>query len=228
MNSITRANPKIEKGWKKVLAAEFQKKYFKDLSAFLNKEKKEAPIYPPEPFIFKAFNSTPFDAVKVVILGQDPYHGPGQANGLCFSVSAGLKHPRSLVNILKELQKDLNVSYTASGDLDAWAKQGVLLLNTTLTVRQHKPASHKGKGWEEFTDVVIKTLSGKKEGIVFILWGKHAQNKKLLINMNKHFVLEAAHPSPLSVRGFFGCRHFSKTNYLLKQNKKSPINWIDF
>jgi len=228
MNSITRADPKIEKGWKKVLAAEFQKKYFKDLSAFLSKEKKEAQIYPPEPFIFKAFNSTPFDAVKVVILGQDPYHGPGQANGLCFSVSAGLKHPRSLVNILKELQKDLNVSYTASGDLNAWAKQGVLLLNTTLTVRQHKPASHKGKGWEKFTDVVIKTLSEKKEGIVFILWGKHAQNKKLLINMNKHFVLEAAHPSPLSARGFFGCRHFSKTNYLLKQNKKSPINWIEF
>lgn len=221
------ASPQIGESWKEVLMEEFQQPYFQDLKQFLTLEKQTNIVYPPGPLIFNAFNQTPFDEVKVLILGQDPYHGPGQANGLCFSVSNGIKHPPSLVNIFKEMQKDLNVPYPKTGDLTGWAKQGILLLNTTLTVRASSPASHQGQGWEFFTDAVIRTLSEQREGIVFILWGRHAQNKKPLIDMSKHFVLEAAHPSPYSANGFFGCRHFSKTNYLLTQNGKTPINWLD-
>ena len=226
MSTEVPTNPQIHESWRAVLSEEFAKPYFSALRAFLLEEKQNIPVYPPGPLIFNAFNQTPFDQVKVVILGQDPYHGPGQANGLCFSVSEGIKHPPSLVNIFKEMQKDLNVPYPKTGDLTKWAQQGVLLLNTTLTVREHTPASHQGKGWEEFTDSVIRTLSEKRSGIVFVLWGRHAQNKKPLIDMSKHFVLEAAHPSPFSANGFFGCRHFSKANYLLMQNGQQPVNWL--
>lgn len=227
--SITTAkqtSPQIEETWKEALVEEFHKPYFNDLKQFLVEEKQQVPVYPPGPLIFNALNQTPFETVKVVILGQDPYHGPGQANGLCFSVSNGIKHPPSLVNIFKEMQKDLNVPYPRTGDLSGWAKQGVLLLNTTLTVRAHTPASHQGKGWEGFTDAIIQTLSERRQGIVYILWGRHAQNKKPLIDTTKHYVLEAAHPSPYSANGFFGCRHFSKANYLLMQQGQVPVNWI--
>jgi uracil-DNA glycosylase len=221
------ASPQIGESWKEVLMEEFNQPYFQDLKHFLMLEKQANIVYPPGPLIFNAFNQTSFDEVKVLILGQDPYHGPGQANGLCFSVSNGIKHPPSLVNIFKEMQKDLNVPYPKTGDLTGWAKQGVLLLNTTLTVRASSPASHQGQGWEFFTDAVIRTLSEQREGIVFILWGRHAQNKKPLIDTSKHFILEAAHPSPYSANGFFGCRHFSKTNCFLAQSGKTPINWLD-
>jgi uracil-DNA glycosylase len=220
------ASPQIGERWKEMLFEEFNQQYFQDLKQFLTDEKQQNVVYPPGPLIFNAFNQTPFEEVKVVILGQDPYHGPGQANGLCFSVSNGIKHPPSLVNIFKEMQKDLNVPYPKTGDLSGWARQGVLLLNTTLTVRAHSPASHQGQGWEFFTDAVIRSLSEHREGIVFILWGRHAQNKKPLIDMTKHHVLEAAHPSPYSANGFFGCRHFSKTNYLLLNQGTMPINWV--
>jgi len=224
--AATAPSPQIEESWKEVLMDEFQSPYFQDLRNFLIEEKQQNVVYPPGPLIFNAFNLCPFDKVKVVVLGQDPYHGPGQANGLCFSVSNGIKHPPSLVNIFKEMQKDLNIPYPRTGDLSGWAKQGVLLINTTLTVRAHTPMSHQGKGWEPFTDAVISKLSERREGIVFILWGRHAQNKKPLIDTTKHYILEAAHPSPYSANGFFGCRHFSKTNYLLLQQGKEPINWI--
>jgi len=220
------ASPQIGERWKEVLFEEFNQQYFQDLKQFLTDEKQQNIVYPPGPLIFNAFNQTPFEEVKVVILGQDPYHGPGQANGLCFSVSNGIKHPPSLVNIFKEMQKDLNVPYPKTGDLSGWARQGVLLLNTTLTVRAHSPASHQGQGWEFFTDAVIRSLSEHREGIVFILWGRHAQNKKPIIDMTKLHVLEAAHPSPYSANGFFGCRHFSKTNYLLLNQGTMPINWV--
>jgi uracil-DNA glycosylase len=226
MSNSNSAAPKIHESWLQVLQSEFDKPYFSELKNFLVEEKQVYPVYPPGPLIFNTFNQTPFNEVKVVILGQDPYHGPGQANGLCFSVSAGIKHPPSLVNIFKEMQKDLNVPYPKTGDLTGWAKQGVLLLNTTLTVREHSPASHQGKGWEEFTDSVIRSLSENREGIVFILWGRHAQNKKPLIDLTRHHVLEAAHPSPFSANGFFGCRHFSRANYLLMQGGQTPINWV--
>lgn len=225
-STVTTASPQIEESWKETLLEEFHKPYFQELKNFLTEEKQQNVVYPPGPLIFNAFNNTPFDQVKIVILGQDPYHGPGQANGLCFSVSNGIKHPPSLVNIFKEMQKDLNVPYPRTGDLSGWAKQGVLLLNTTLTVRAHTPASHQAKGWEDFTDAVIRSLSEKRQGIVFMLWGRHAQNKKPLIDTTKHFILEAAHPSPYSANGFFGCRHFSKANYLLQQNGQMPVNWI--
>jgi uracil-DNA glycosylase len=226
MSTTTTSAPQIGDSWKEALLEEFHKPYFQDLKQFLMEEKQQFTVYPPGPLIFNAFNQTSFDEVKVVVLGQDPYHGPGQANGLCFSVSNGIKHPPSLVNIFKEMQKDLNVPYPRTGDLVGWAKQGVLLLNTCLTVRAQTPASHQGHGWEDFTDSVIRNLSEKREGIVFILWGRHAQNKKVLINTEKHFILEAAHPSPYSANGFFGCRHFSKANYLLMQNNQTPINWL--
>lgn len=226
MSTAVATAPQIHESWKEALNEEFNKPYFTELKKFLVEEKQQFPVYPPGPLIFSAFNQTPFDQVKVVILGQDPYHGNGQANGLCFSVSQGIKHPPSLVNIFKEMQKDLNVPYPKTGDLSAWAKQGVLLMNTTLTVREATPASHQGHGWEEFTDSVIRELSEKRSGIVFILWGRHAQNKKPLIDLSKHFVLEAAHPSPFSANGFFGCRHFSKANYLLMQNGQQPVNWL--
>jgi uracil-DNA glycosylase len=218
--------PQIGDSWKEALLEEFHQPYFATLKQFLVQEKQENTVYPPGPLIFSAFNQTSFDQVKVVILGQDPYHGPNQANGLCFSVSDGIKHPPSLVNIFKEMQKDLNVPYPKTGDLSGWAKQGVLLLNTTLTVRAHSPASHQGQGWEVFTDAVIRTLSERREGIVFILWGRHAQAKRALIDMTKHHILEAAHPSPYSANGFFGCRHFSKTNFFLMQRNEMPINWL--
>ena len=226
MSTTASTSPQIEEGWKNALQEEFQKPYFLQLKNFLTEEKKENIVYPPGPLIFSAFNHTPFEEVKVVILGQDPYHGPAQANGLCFSVSTGIKHPPSLVNIFKEMQKDLNVPYPRTGDLKGWAKQGVLLLNTTLTVRAATPMSHQGQGWEEFTDNVIRNLSEKRKGIVFILWGRHAQNKKPLIDTTKHHILEAAHPSPFSANGFFGCRHFSKANFLLMQDGQLPVNWI--
>ncbi|NTW25238.1 MAG: uracil-DNA glycosylase [Lentimicrobium sp.] len=219
-------NPQINNEWREILSEEFQKPYFESLKDFLVEEKKQFIIYPPGPKIFEAFNKTPFSSVKVVILGQDPYHGYGQAHGLCFSVPANVDFPPSLQNILKELESDLGIHYPKSGDLTSWAEQGVLLINATLTVRANQAGSHQGKGWEQFTDSVISTLSLNRPSLVFILWGKYAQNKKTLIDQHKHLVLEAPHPSPLSVyRGFFGCRHFSATNNWLQQKGLKPINW---
>lgn len=218
-------NPKIEQGWLNAVREEFEKPYFNNLKSFLVAEKQQYTIYPPGKQIFAAFDDTPFDQVEVVILGQDPYHGEGQANGLCFSVSDGIKPPPSLVNIFKELKTDLGCDLPKTGNLESWAKQGVFLLNATLTVRANTAGSHQNKGWEEFTNSVIKTLSDKKEGLVFLLWGNYAKAKAELIDANKHLVLTAAHPSPLARGAFFGCKHFSKTNdYLIKKNKK-PIDW---
>ncbi len=218
--------PKIEQSWKEALGDEFQKPYFALLKEFLIKERAEATIYPPGGQIFAAFNHIPFDKVKVVIMGQDPYHGPGQANGMCFSVSPEVKIPPSLVNIFKEIRQDLQSEVGREGDLTRWANQGVLLLNATLTVRAASPASHQGKGWEQFTDQVIRLLSEKRKGLVFLLWGRPAQLKEKLIDTNKHFVLKAAHPSPLSAyNGFFGCRHFSYTNKILLDQGLTPIDW---
>ncbi len=219
-------NPQIDLEWKRVLSGEFQKPYFEILKQFLLEEKKRFIIYPPGKNIFEAFNRTPFSKVKVVILGQDPYHGPGQAHGLCFSVPPGVAFPPSLQNILKEMESDLGIPFPKSGDLSNWAGQGVLLMNATLTVRANQAGSHQGKGWELFTDSAIRSLSELHNGLVFILWGKFAQNKKVLINIGKHLVLEAPHPSPLSVyRGFFGCKHFSKANNWLEKTGKSPVDW---
>lgn len=216
----------IESSWKHVLKDEFNAAYFTSLKAFLIEERKHYTVYPPGKSIFAAFNYTPFDKVKVVIVGQDPYHGAGQANGLCFSVSPGVKIPPSLQNIFKEIASDIGAAPPLSGDLSSWAKQGVLLLNATLTVRASLPASHQGKGWEQFTDKVIRLLSEQREGLVFILWGRPAQLKEKLIDTKKHFVLKAVHPSPLSAyNGFFGCRHFSQTNKILLNQGKTPINW---
>lgn len=219
-------NPQIHPSWKIILAEEFSSPYFQELKTFLVDEKKEHPVYPQGNHIFEAFNRTPFEKVKVVILGQDPYHGPGQAHGLCFSVPAGIAFPPSLQNIFRELQTDTGLPYPAKGDLSPWADQGVLLLNTSLTVRAQTPAAHKGKGWEIFTDAVIKKLSEQRSGVVFILWGNFARNKKSLIDVSKHFVLEAPHPSPLSVyRGFYGSKPFTKTNQILSENGSRPIDW---
>ncbi len=218
--------PKIEESWREALRDEFESSYFQTLKEFLKEDKKAGIIYPPGPQMFAAFNHTALTAVKVVILGQDPYHGKGQANGLCFSVNDGVKMPPSLVNIFKELNSDLNISIPKSGNLVKWADQGVFLLNATLSVRDGKPGSHQGKGWEDFTDNVIRTVSDLRAGVVFLLWGKFAQDKKALIDQEKHFVLEAPHPSPFSVnRGFFGCRHFSKTNHFLEENGLGGIDW---
>jgi uracil-DNA glycosylase len=220
-------NVKIESSWKNVLKDEFKKPYFKNITEHLKTEKAQGKtIYPPGPLIFNAFDKTPFDKVKVVILGQDPYHGPKQAMGLSFSVPKGIPEPPSLVNIFKELQDDVGIPIPKDGDLTPWALQGVLLLNASLTVRAGEPMSHSKIGWHTFTNCIIRTLSEKKEHIVFLLWGKFAQEKMELINIKKHHVLKAAHPSPLSAHnGFFGCRHFSKTNtYLMKQNL-DPIDW---
>lgn len=218
--------PKIEAEWLEVLEAEFGKPYFNDLKSFLIEEKKKYQIFPPGDRIFSAFDHTPFSKVKVVILGQDPYHGPGQAHGLCFSVPEGVQPPPSLVNIFKELSTDLDINIPVSGNLEKWALQGVLLLNATLTVRANQAGSHQKQGWENFTDAVIRQLSEKRNGLVFLLWGSYAQAKVSLIDISKHHVLKAVHPSPLSVyRGFFGCKHFSKTNELLKQAGISPIDW---
>jgi len=218
--------PRIEQEWLEVLRPEFGKPYFNELKSFLLEEKKLYRVYPPGNRIFAAFDNTPFSKVKVVILGQDPYHGDGQAHGLCFSVPDGIALPPSLVNIFQELSTDLNIPLPNSGNLEKWAKQGVLLLNATLTVRANQAGSHQRHGWENFTDEVIRQLSARHAGLVFILWGNYAQAKEALIDTSKHFILKAVHPSPLSVyRGFFGCRHFSKTNELLIRTGKEPVDW---
>ncbi len=205
---------------------QFQAPYFSDLKAFLTEEKMHYRIFPPGNCIFNAFDSTPFDEVKVVIIGQDPYHELGQAHGLCFSVQDGVPFPKSLLNIFKELSDDTGFAMPRSGNLQKWAQQGVLLLNATLTVREHAAGSHQGHGWETFTDCAIQRLSQQKTGLVFLLWGNYAIDKRTLIDAQRHYVLTAAHPSPLSAyRGFFGCRHFSKTNDLLKSMGKATIDW---
>lgn len=217
---------KIDESWKAALKEEFEKPYFQDLAAFVKEEYKTKTIYPAAKNIFAAFNNTPFDAVKVVILGQDPYHGTGQAHGLSFSVQEGVKNPPSLQNIFKELKSDLAKDPPQSGDLTRWAKQGVLLLNATLTVVAGQAGSHQHKGWEEFTDSVIKLLNEKKEHLVFILWGAYAQKKADMIDKTKHLILQSAHPSPFSAdRGFFGSRPFSQTNAYLVMTDQEPINW---
>ena len=217
---------KIESSWKEILQDEFNKPYFKQIVEHLKTERALGRIiYPPGSLIFNAFDKTPFDKLKVVILGQDPYHGPKQAMGLSFSVPAGVSPPPSLVNIFKELHDDIGVKIPASGDLTKWALQGVFLLNASLTVRAGDPMSHSKIGWAEFTNTVIKKISDLKDRVVFLLWGKFAQEKKVLIDENKHLILKAAHPSPLSVTGFLGCRHFSKTNEYLVKNGIDPIDW---
>ena len=219
-------NPVIEEGWKKVLLDEFQSLYFAELKSFLVEELKSRTVYPPGKLIFNAFQHTPFDRVKAVILGQDPYHGPGQAHGLCFSVPPGIRQPPSLVNIFKELQSDLGILIPEHGNLEKWADQGVLLLNATLTVQAGQAGSHQNKGWETFTNRVIEGISEQKTGVVFLLWGRYAQAKESLIDTDKHLVLKAAHPSPFSAHsGFFGCGHFSKTNSYLEEQGISPIDW---
>ena len=219
-------NVKIEPSWKEALAPEFEKPYFAALSEFLHAEKAAGKvIYPPGSAIFKCFELTPVDRVKVVILGQDPYHGPGQAMGLSFSVPRNVQAPPSLKNIFREIESDLGIRMSGSPDLTPWARQGVLLLNTSLTVEAASPMSHSRIGWAEFTDAVIRYLSDSREGIVFLLWGRFAQGKKALVDTSRHSVLEAAHPSPLAGGAFFGCRHFSKTNEILINEGKSPINW---
>ncbi len=216
----------IEDSWYNQLKNEFDKDYFLKLKDFLVEEKKTHTVYPPGSQIFSAFNFTPFDKVKVVILGQDPYHGPGQAHGLCFSVPQGVKPPPSLVNIYKELKTDVGFNIPSHGNLEAWAKQGVLLLNATLTVRANTAGSHQNKGWEIFTDKVISTISQNRENVVFVLWGRYAQAKEVLVDKSKHYILKAAHPSPLSAfNGFFGCKHFSKINDFLTQKGIEPVNW---
>lgn len=220
-------NPQIEPSWKSALESEFSSAYMKELKAFLIEEKlKKQVLFPPGKDIFNAFNLTPFEKVKVVILGQDPYHGEGQAHGLSFSVPDGITPPPSLVNIFKELESDLGVPRPKSGNLESWARQGVLLLNAILTVRANQAASHHKQGWEQFTDAVIKTLSDRRTHIVFILWGNYAREKKALIDTSKHLVIESAHPSPFSAaNGFFGSRPFSKSNEYLKAQGIEPIAW---
>lgn len=219
-------NPQIEEGWKQVLMDEFQSPYFSELKAFLVEEKKKYTIYPPGKLIFNAFQHTPFDRLKVVILGQDPYHGQGQAHGLCFSVPQGIRQPPSLVNIFKELNSDLGIPVPAHGNLEKWADQGVLLINATLTVRDSQAGSHQKKGWETFTNRVIEKVSSEKNGIVFLLWGRYAQAKENLIDGSRHLVLKSAHPSPLSAyNGFFGCKHFSRTNKYLEEQGLTGIDW---
>ena len=217
----------IEESWKEVLKEEFQKIYFQHIITFLKAEKASGKIiYPPGSLIFNSFKQTPFSEVKVVIIGQDPYHNKGQAHGLSFSVPPGVGKPPSLLNIFKELQNDLGIEISENGNLEKWATQGVLLLNASLTVRQNEPGSHAQIGWLQFTDKVIKKISDEKEGVIFLLWGKFAQEKQALIDETKHFVLKAAHPSPFSAsNGFFGCKHFSKTNELLMKQHKNPIDW---
>ncbi len=219
-------SPSIGESWKYVLENEFNQPYFHALKEFLVMEKQQHKvIFPPGNLIFNAFNHTPFDKVKVVIIGQDPYHGRGQANGLCFSVSPGIKSPPSLVNIFKELNDDLGIPIPNHGNLEKWADQGVFLLNATLTVQEGQAASHQGKGWEQFTDAVIKKIADERSGIVFLLWGNFAQTKAAFIDENKHLVLKAAHPSPLARGAFFGCKHFSRTNTFLMEKGLTPINW---
>lgn len=217
---------KIEQSWKEVLQPEFDEDYFAQLTDFVRSEYRQHTVYPPGPLIFNAFNSCPFNDVKVVLLGQDPYHEPDQAHGLCFSVNDGVAFPPSLLNIFKELNADLGVPVPTTGNLSRWARQGVLLLNATLTVRAHQAGSHQGKGWERFTDAVIRLLSQQREGLVFMLWGGYAQKKAELIDPQRHLILRSAHPSPLSAyRGFFGNHHFTLTNDYLIKHGKEPISW---
>ena len=219
-------NVKIEQSWKNKLQDEFEKPYFKTLTHFIREEYKRQQIFPPASHIFNAFDKCPFQEVKVVIIGQDPYHNIGQANGLCFSVNDGIKIPPSLVNIYKEINNDLSKPIPITGNLEHWSKQGVLLLNATLTVKANSAGSHQGKGWEQFTDAVISILSKDCDNIVFLLWGSYAHRKGQNIDANKHLVLKSVHPSPLSAhRGFFGNHHFSKTNQYLIEHNKKPINW---
>ena len=219
-------NPSIEESWKNILRDEFNKPYFLDLKTFLVDEKKKFMVFPPGSMIFNAFNHTPFEKVRVVFIGQDPYHGNGQAHGLCFSVPDGMAKPPSLVNIFKELHNDLGLPVPDHGNLVKWADQGVLLLNATLTVRANQPGSHQNKGWETFTDAVISRLSDLKNNLVFVLWGNYAIAKKILIDEKRHHILTAAHPSPFSAnRGFFGCRHFSRINEILLGSGSEPLDW---
>ncbi len=217
---------RIEPGWKQALQGEFDKPYFAELVSFLHSEKAAGKIiFPPGNKIFKAFELTPIDSVKVVILGQDPYHGDGQAMGLSFSVPDGVAAPPSLRNIFREIENDLGVRMSGSPNLEPWARQGVLLLNAILTVRRGEAASHSGIGWQQFTDAVIRTVSERCDGVVFLLWGNYARSKRGLIDTTRHTVLEAAHPSPLARGAFFGCRHFSRTNEILTAEGKEPVNW---
>jgi uracil-DNA glycosylase len=220
-------NVKIEESWKRILKEEFTKDYFLQITTFIKTEKAAGKtIYPPGTLMFNAFEKTPFEKVKVVLLGQDPYHNPGQAHGLSFSVQDGVSKPPSLINIFKELQNDLGLSQPVNGNLEKWALQGVMLLNAALTVRKNEPGSHSKIGWIDFTDAVIKKISEEKKGVVFLLWGKFAQDKQSLIDETKHHVLKAAHPSPFSAdKGFFGCKHFSKTNEFLMQEGLEPVDW---
>ena len=223
---MTVAGPDIEESWKLALQDEFEAESFRNLKNFLQEEIKTHTVYPPGKLIFSAFNLTPLTAVRVVILGQDPYHGRGQAHGLAFSVPDGTTIPPSLQNIYKELHDDLGIPIAKTGNLEKWAKQGVLLLNATLTVRASQAGSHQNHGWEPFTNQVIRTISELRAGVVFLLWGKFAQDKESLIDTSKHFVLKAPHPSPFSVyRGFFGCKHFSRTNEILRNNGMGEIDW---
>jgi uracil-DNA glycosylase len=222
----TPVNVQIEEGWKAALATEFQQKYFSDIKTFLVAEKNAGKtIYPPGPLIFNAFNKTPFSEVKVVILGQDPYIKEGEAMGLCFSVPKSIKTPPSLVNIYKEITRDLGFEKPSHGDLTAWTEQGVLMINSSMTVESGKSNSHAKCGWVTFTDAVIKCISDQKEGVVFMLWGTYARSKNVLIDAQKHLILESAHPSPLAGNAFQGCGHFSKTNDYLMENGKTPIDW---
>lgn len=219
-------NVQIEESWKKHLAPEFEKDYFVQLTDFVRNEYAHTTVYPPGRLIFNAFNLCPFDRVKVVIIGQDPYHGPGQAHGLCFSVNDGITFPPSLQNIFKEIQADLGKPIPTSGNLTRWAEQGVLMLNATLTVRAHAAGSHQRRGWEEFTDAAIRALNNEREHLVFILWGAYAQKKGAFIDRSRHLVLTSAHPSPLSAHnGFFGNHHFSLTNDYLRAHGQTPIDW---
>ena len=219
-------NVQIEESWKKRLQTEFDKPYFEALTSFVREEYGKGRCYPPGRLIFNAFNLCPFDQVKVVLIGQDPYHEPGQAMGLCFSVNEGIMFPPSLQNIFKEISDDIGTPIPTSGDLTRWAKQGVMLLNATLTVREHQAGSHQGRGWETFTDAVIQTLAREREHLVFILWGSYAQRKGAFIDRSRHLVLQSAHPSPLSAyRGFFGNRHFSQANAYLQAHGIEPIKW---
>lgn len=226
MNLAKTFETQAGKEWSSFLLTELNAEYFKELGRFVDKEYELNTIYPPEEYLFSAFAMTSLSQVKVVILGQDPYHGEGQANGLAFSVNNGRKLPPSLKNIYKELKSDIECDFFSLGDLSAWSRQGVLLINSTLTVKKGSPASHQKQGWERFTDSVIKNLSDQKEDLVFLLWGNYARAKKELINEEKHLVLESAHPSPFSARnGFFGCKHFSKTNEYLQKKRCAIIDW---
>lgn len=216
---------RIEESWNRRLASEFEQPYFAELRRFVREEYETGRIYPPAGRIFRAFDECPFDAAKVVILGQDPYHGSEQANGLCFAVRSDLPAPPSLVNIFKEIESDLGHAVSHDPDLSRWARQGVLLLNATLTVRENAAGSHQGKGWERFTDAAVRALSNEREGLVFMLWGNYARQKGATIDRARHLVLQSAHPSPLSARGFFGCRHFSKANAWLVARGETPIEW---